>query len=71
MWSLLYKSLNVIWVFLIQETVGYHFTILDIGGGFPGSEQQLSLFHEVAATINSSIASLFKQGDLEIIAEPG
>ena len=55
-----------------QENIGYHFTVLDIGGGFPGSAKQIDLFHQVASSINSSIDKLFTNfSDLIIIAEPG
>jgi len=37
-------------LFDYAETVGYHFTLLDIGGGFPGTENVALKFEHVRLT---------------------
>lgn len=54
------------------EAIGYHMTLLDIGGGFPGDQQSGDLFAEMAAAVTKAIAanlSCFQ--NLKVIAEPG
>lgn len=52
--------------------LGYHMTLLDIGGGFPGDQQSNQLFAEVASAVKRGITAHFSDcHDLEIIAEPG
>ena len=34
-------------LFDYAETIGYHFTLLDIGGGFPGTDDVALKFEEV------------------------
>ena len=47
-------------------------TILDIGGGYPGTEEEFSLLEEISKTVNSAIAEFFSdRNDLTVIAEPG
>ena len=38
---------NARMLFDYAETVGYHFTLLDIGGGFPGTENVTLKFEQV------------------------
>ena len=41
-------------VFDMAKTAGYHFNLLDIGGGFPGRASTLPFFEEVKiAELNS------------------
>ena len=55
----------------IQESIGCHLTILDIGGGYPGTEEEFSLLEEISKTVNSAIAEFFSdRNDLTVIAEP-
>lgn len=66
-------------VFILADTFGYKFNVLDIGGGFPGYDLDSALilddghtFEEIATTINAEIESQFSDyPDLKIIAEPG
>ena len=56
---------------------GYMLKILDIGGGFPGTDDTLIKFEDIAETINESIDIFFpddifpEEYGLKIIAEPG
>jgi diaminopimelate decarboxylase len=64
-------------VFDIGKENGYHLKILDIGGGFPGTDDAQIKFEDIAGTINDAIAEYFSEDDfpeeygLQIIAEPG
>lgn len=68
------KSRNV---FDIGEQNGYKLKILDIGGGFPGTDDSIIKFNDIANTINHNIDVFFSNTDfpeeygLQIIAEPG
>ena len=57
-------------VFDIAKKLGYNMTILDIGGGFTGSDDEL--FIETTEKINNGINEFFKDiENLRVIAEPG
>jgi ornithine decarboxylase len=64
-------------VFDIGKENGYKLQILDIGGGFPGTDDAEIKFEDIAHTINESINTYFPEKDfpeeynLQIIAEPG
>ena len=60
-------------VFEIGKKYGYNFDMLDIGGGFPGSDMSSKVkFEDIATEINKSLEEHFKDmPDLKIIAEPG
>ncbi|NXE30824.1 AZIN2 inhibitor, partial [Ardeotis kori] len=52
--------------------LGYRMRLLDIGGGFPGTEDSRARFEEMAAAINSALDLYFPAGcGVEIIARPG
>ncbi|NWU90351.1 AZIN2 inhibitor, partial [Upupa epops] len=52
--------------------LGYKMHLLDIGGGFPGTEGTKARFEEMAAVINSALDLYFPDGcGVEIIATPG
>ncbi|KFO11375.1 Ornithine decarboxylase 2 [Balearica regulorum gibbericeps] len=52
--------------------LGYQMHLLDIGGGFPGTEDTRARFEEIAAVINSALDLYFPDGcGVEIIARPG
>lgn len=54
--------------------VGYDFTLLDIGGGFPGDKVSTELFDRMVDTINQALGQHFsptRYPHLTIIAEPG
>ena len=55
-----------------QKRLGYNFSLLDIGGGFPGTRDSGELFEKMAATITSSLSRHFSAyPGVRIIAEPG
>lgn len=56
-------------LFDYAATVGYYFTLLDIGGGFPGDKN--TSLHELSNIINPSLDKYFPNNDVTIIAEPG
>lgn len=64
-------------VFEIGKENGYKLTMLDLGGGFPGTEDVTVKFHEFADQINTSLDKYFSVDEfnedygLHIIAEPG
>ncbi len=64
-------------VFDIGKENGYTLTILDLGGGFPGTDDTHIKFEDIAQTINEAIDLYFSEDDfpedygLQIIAEPG
>ncbi|XP_044854122.1 antizyme inhibitor 2 isoform X4 [Mauremys mutica] len=59
-------------VFEMGAELGYKMHLLDIGGGFPGTENSKVRFEEIAATINSALDLYFPEGcGVEIIAKPG
>jgi len=57
-------------VFQEGEQLGFHFTMLDLGGGWPGSNTNRISFPVVARAIRPVIDELFAE-DVEVIAEPG
>ena len=52
----------------MAEAESIKMNVLDIGGGFPGNDNQF--FEELAVVINQQIENHFQQ-TIEIIAEPG
>lgn len=56
-----------------KKQLGYNFSLLDIGGGFPGTRDSGELFEKMAATITSSLSRHFSAAypGVRIIAEPG
>ena len=59
-------------VFDYATILGFHFSLLDIGGGFLGTRDSQDVFGRVAAGIRSSLEEHFSRyKDLRIIAEPG
>ncbi|XP_010169690.1 antizyme inhibitor 2 [Antrostomus carolinensis] len=58
--------------FEMGTELGYQMYLLDIGGGFPGTEDTRARFEEVAAVINSALDLYFPDGcGVEIMATPG
>jgi len=55
-------------VFKEAEEIGFAFTLLDIGGGFPGSDEGIT-FSEIAIAIKPTLDALFP--NVDVIAEPG
>lgn len=59
-------------IFALAKTLGFDFTFLDIGGGFPGFKEDIILFKEIANMINEKLDRHFPAASgVEIIAEPG
>uniref|UniRef100_A0A8C2Y585 Antizyme inhibitor 2 n=1 Tax=Coturnix japonica TaxID=93934 RepID=A0A8C2Y585_COTJA len=59
-------------VFDVGAELGYRMHLLDIGGGFPGTEDSRAQFEEIAAVINSALDTYFPEGcGVQIVATPG
>uniref|UniRef100_UPI003AADA818 ornithine decarboxylase-like isoform X1 n=1 Tax=Centroberyx gerrardi TaxID=166262 RepID=UPI003AADA818 len=59
-------------VFDIAKLLGFQMSLLDIGGGFPGSEDVQVKFEEISAAINLALDEFFPLDcGVQIIAEPG
>ncbi|NWT03238.1 AZIN2 inhibitor, partial [Mionectes macconnelli] len=59
-------------VFDMGTELGYQMHLLDIGGGFPGTEDGRARFEEIAAVVNSALDSYFPDGSgVEVVARPG
>ncbi|NWH52615.1 AZIN2 inhibitor, partial [Fregata magnificens] len=58
--------------FEMGTELGYRMHLLDIGGGFPSTEDTRARFEEIAAVINSALDLYFPDGcGVEIVARPG
>ncbi|KAH8257852.1 hypothetical protein KR038_002136 [Drosophila bunnanda] len=60
------KSKNL---FKFGELLGYDMDLLDIGGGFPGSDD--GKFERISEIVNTSVERYFPDERVKIIAEPG
>lgn len=58
-------------LFDFGTTLGFNMTLLDVGGGFPGSTSSNANFGECANVINQSLDELFPSPEVQVIAEPG
>eukprot|EP00795_Rhopilema_esculentum_P005736 gene5736-10990_t len=59
-------------VFDEAASLGYEFTLLDIGGGFPGAIGTEEPFRKIAETLQKSLKdNFFLSSGIRIIAEPG
>lgn len=60
-------------VFKIAEDLNIKMDIIDIGGGFPGTNDNNITFEDIVSVINKSIDELFydKLDQIKFIAEPG
>ncbi|XP_018864393.1 antizyme inhibitor 2 isoform X2 [Parus major] len=59
-------------VFDVGTELGHHMNLLDIGGGFPGTEDTTALLEEMAVGINSALDLYFPEGSgVDIVARPG
>jgi len=56
-------------VFDLAETIGFNFTILDIGGGFPGVDDIFLEFEQIGRSISKKLDDIFP--NITIIAQPG
>eukprot|EP01119_Soliformovum_irregulare_P006484 TRINITY_DN1853_c0_g1_i1.p1 TRINITY_DN1853_c0_g1~~TRINITY_DN1853_c0_g1_i1.p1 ORF type:complete len:413 (+),score=104.09 TRINITY_DN1853_c0_g1_i1:221-1459(+) len=57
-------------VFDIAEELGFQLKLLDLGGGWPGSDSDRIKFTDIAQQIRPLIDELFPS-DIEVISEPG
>ncbi|KAI1296688.1 Ornithine decarboxylase [Halotydeus destructor] len=58
-------------VYNMMTDIGFEPSILDIGGGYPGSENSVGIFEDIVFEIRSSLARHFNGIKIKIIAEPG
>lgn len=59
-------------VFHMGDEVGFNMDLLDIGGGFPGSDNTELKFEEITAVLNPALDKYFPaDSGVKIIAEPG
>ncbi|KAH8396558.1 hypothetical protein KR215_000492 [Drosophila sulfurigaster] len=59
-------------IFKFGELLGYDLKLLDIGGGFPGSDdEQFGKASYIAGIVNKAVEKHFPDERIEIIAEPG
>ena len=61
-------------MFAYGSQIGYHFVLLDIGGGYPGETISKELFHRMTHAINGALKTYFNPEaypDLRVIGEPG
>ncbi|NXA88062.1 AZIN2 inhibitor, partial [Melanocharis versteri] len=59
-------------VFDVGTELGHRMHLLDIGGGFPGTEDPRAPLEEIAAGINSALDLYFPEGcGVDVVARPG
>ncbi|NWW57169.1 AZIN2 inhibitor, partial [Ifrita kowaldi] len=59
-------------VFDMGTELGFRMHLLDIGGGFPGTEDTRAPLEEMAAVINSALDLYFPEGcGVDVVARPG
>lgn len=59
-------------IFIMAGKMGFKMNILDIGGGFPGIDDGVITFEQIANEINIALDEYFTDiHDLKIISEPG
>ncbi|XP_069051538.1 ornithine decarboxylase-like [Lepisosteus oculatus] len=59
-------------VFTLGQQLGHSMTLLDIGGGFPGTDHTGVTLEELAVVINTALELHFPAGSgVEVISEPG
>jgi len=59
-------------VFVDAASLGFHFTVLDVGGGFPGHDSSRISFKDITTVLNAAFDRYFPAGSgIDIIAEPG
>ena len=58
-------------VFEYGKSIGFNFTVLDIGGGFPGHFGSEETFEKIAFAINITLQKHFSDEKIRVIAEPG
>ncbi|XP_017591618.1 PREDICTED: antizyme inhibitor 2 isoform X1 [Corvus brachyrhynchos] len=59
-------------VFDVATELGFRMHLLDIGGGFPGTEDTRAPLEEISAVINSALDLYFPEGcGVDVVARPG
>jgi len=60
-------------VFQFASSIGYNMTLLDIGGGYPGKNDNRShgLFERIAEEVQKGLKKFEGCRDLKVISEPG
>ncbi|XP_069051667.1 ornithine decarboxylase isoform X2 [Lepisosteus oculatus] len=59
-------------IFTLGQQLGHSMTLLDIGGGFPGTDHTGVTLEELAVVINTALELHFPAGSgVEVISEPG
>lgn len=58
-------------LFNMAEEYGYKMNLLDIGGGFPGTENGDITFRQIADILREPLDKLFDPANVRVIAEPG
>jgi len=59
-------------VFNEAATLGFHFTLLDVGGGFPGHDSSRISFKDIATVLNDALDRYFPEDSgVKVMAEPG
>uniref|UniRef100_A0A6P7GGV8 Ornithine decarboxylase 1-like n=1 Tax=Diabrotica virgifera virgifera TaxID=50390 RepID=A0A6P7GGV8_DIAVI len=56
-------------IFDFAETLGYNFSLLDIGGGYLGGKG--TNIHQIAEIVNLALDNYFPDPSIDVIAEPG
>jgi len=56
-------------IFDYAESLGYRFSLLDIGGGYPGGRG--TSIDKIAEIVNLALDNYFPDPDVQVIAEPG
>ncbi|EDV59590.1 ornithine decarboxylase 2 [Drosophila erecta] len=56
-------------IFKVGELIGHKMELLDVGGGFPGADDEM--FEEIAHAVNTSVKLRFPDERVRIISEPG
>ncbi|XP_044730390.1 ornithine decarboxylase 1-like [Chrysoperla carnea] len=56
-------------LFALGKSMGFNMVLLDIGGGFPGYNQ--NEFRKIGRIVNDSLETYFSCENIQVIAEPG
>eukprot|EP01091_Cochliopodium_minus_P020457 TRINITY_DN8957_c0_g1_i1.p1 TRINITY_DN8957_c0_g1~~TRINITY_DN8957_c0_g1_i1.p1 ORF type:complete len:722 (+),score=265.08 TRINITY_DN8957_c0_g1_i1:145-2310(+) len=68
-WPDAIKLARQIWDIAVEE--GFQMKLLDIGGGFPGTDNTKLKFPDIAEAACNSLNEIFPEKNIKIIAEPG
>ena len=68
-WPDAIKLSRQVWDIAVEE--GFNMKLLDIGGGFPGTDDAKIKFPEIAEVASDCLEKIFPEKHIRIIAEPG